>query len=32
MAMLFDPTAPLPTALVAASSDTLGEKEIDDLA
>jgi hypothetical protein len=31
MTMLFDPTASLPTALVAASSDTLGEKEVYDL-
>src|SRR5262249_38512758 len=32
MVMLFDPTATLPTALVAASSDTLNEKEVYDLA
>src|SRR5262245_53853820 len=32
MAMLFDPTAPLPTALLAASSDVLDEKESYDLA
>jgi multidrug efflux pump subunit AcrB len=32
MTMLFDPTASLPTALVAASSDTLNEKEVYDLA
>src|SRR6266849_2473816 len=31
MTMLFDPTASLPTALVAASSDTLNEKEVYDL-
>src|SRR6266852_829233 len=32
MCMLFDPTAPLPTALLAASSDVLDEKESYDLA
>jgi multidrug efflux pump subunit AcrB len=32
MVMLFDPTASLPTTLVAASSDTLNEKEVYDLA
>jgi multidrug efflux pump subunit AcrB len=32
MVMLFDPTATLPTALVTASSDTLNEKEVYDLA
>src|SRR5262245_3870911 len=32
MAMLFDPTAPLPTALLTASSDVLNEKEVYDLA
>src|SRR5262249_35621540 len=32
MVMLFDPTATLPTTLVAASSDTLNEKEVYDLA
>jgi multidrug efflux pump subunit AcrB len=31
MVMLFDPTATLPTALLAASSDTLSEKEVYDL-
>ncbi len=31
MTMLFDPTATLPTALVASSSDTLGEKDVYDL-
>lgn len=31
MTMLFDPTASLPTALVAASSDTLNETEVYDL-
>jgi multidrug efflux pump subunit AcrB len=31
MTMLFDPTASLPTALLAASSDTLSEKEVYDL-
>ncbi len=30
MTMLFDPTASLPTALVAASSDTLNEKDVYD--
>jgi len=32
MCMLFDPTAPMPTALLAASSDVLDEKESYDLA
>jgi len=32
MVMLFDPSAPLPTALLAASSDVLNEKESYDLA
>ncbi len=32
MVMLFDPSAPLPTALLAASSDVLDEKESYDLA
>jgi multidrug efflux pump subunit AcrB len=32
MVMPFDPTASLPTALLAASSDTLNEKEVYDLA
>jgi multidrug efflux pump subunit AcrB len=32
MTMLFDPTATLPTALVAASSDSMGEKDVYDLA
>ncbi len=32
MAMLFDPSAPLPTAILAASSDTLDEKDVYDLA
>ena len=32
MVMLFDPTAPLPTALLTASSDVLNEKEVYDLA
>ncbi|MEX2288547.1 MAG: efflux RND transporter permease subunit, partial [Planctomycetaceae bacterium] len=32
MVMLFDPTAPMPTALLAASSDVLDEKESYDLA
>jgi multidrug efflux pump subunit AcrB len=32
MVMLYDPTAPLPTALLAASSDVLDEKESYDLA
>jgi multidrug efflux pump subunit AcrB len=32
MAMLFDPTAPLPTALLAASSEVLDEKQSYDLA
>jgi multidrug efflux pump subunit AcrB len=32
MTMLFDPTATLPTALVAASSDTLNETQVYDLA
>lgn len=32
MVMLFDPSAPLPTAILAASSDVLDEKEVYDLA